>query len=197
MLRRQDCVGWAASGWLLPVQSANLRRCSRRCFFLHVPPRRLPSTPCRPTYTLRRYPKLVYRTQAPKKTRLKWTFPRNKGGFPSVASRCACFVSCAWCVSCAWPRSAECQRQCRWISDPTETLMFRRNGYESKVWYPRYPKIAGIYGCLFTQSYGNNRVWPIPKWERVSREKMPRKTHEVIYHRKFPKSKVINDLILE
>ena len=157
------CVGKIA---LAELQAADFCPCSQQTcvgarvgvFFLHVPPRRLPSTPCRPTYTLRRYPKLVYRTQAPKKTRLKWTFPRNKGGFPSVAGRCACFVSCAWCVSCAWPRSAECQRQCRWISDPTETLMFRRNGYESKVWYPRYPKIAGIYGCLFTQSYGNNRV---------------------------------------
>ena len=52
MLRRQDCVGWAASGWLLPVQSANLRRCSRRCFFYmclragYLPHRVGPRTHC-------------------------------------------------------------------------------------------------------------------------------------------------------
>jgi hypothetical protein len=58
--RRQDCVGWAASSWLLHLRSKNLRRRSCRRFFWHVHPRRLPSTRRRPVYTLRRYPKLVY-----------------------------------------------------------------------------------------------------------------------------------------
>ena len=31
--RRQDCVGWAASSWLLHLRSKNLRRRSRRLFF--------------------------------------------------------------------------------------------------------------------------------------------------------------------